>query len=162
MTVPPGYMPPNMDPDQGDWACKYCGNWNWARRVRCNKCDAARPEPGWSAGGGTTSIGGSSSSRINIPHEDFGYIVPKHVALAPGAEGRTYAIQAMAGWEKKPKGTAGSSDRRTGNAGGFMEYDRDEEDYRRKQQKEAEKHLVQARKATKQKCAFCHRATCIC
>ena len=97
-----------------------------------------------------------------IPHEDFGYVVPKHVALAPGCEGRTYAIQAMAGWERRPKGTAGASDRRTGNAGGFMEFDRDAEDDRRKRRAVEEKMLTQERKATKIKCSFCHRATCIC
>ena len=43
------------------------------------------------------------------PSEDFGYVVPKSVKLDPGAEGRIVAIQALAGWERKPKGTGAES-----------------------------------------------------
>ena len=35
-------LPPNIDPSKGDWACA-CGNWNWARRTRCNKCGNDKP-----------------------------------------------------------------------------------------------------------------------
>jgi len=36
-------LPPNIDPSKGDWHCT-CGNWNWARRVNCNKCGSKKPE----------------------------------------------------------------------------------------------------------------------
>lgn len=37
-------VPANIDPAVGDWHCTSCGNWNWARRESCNKCQAPRPE----------------------------------------------------------------------------------------------------------------------
>ena len=94
-------------------------------------------------------------------HEDFGYVVPKDVRLAPGAEGRIVAIQAKAGWEVKPRGTAGQG-KRTGNAGGFMEFDREAEDDRRKRRAVEERQEKESRKAEKSKCAFCRRFSCIC
>jgi len=102
------------------------------------------------------------AARFPEPHEDFGYVVPKDVALAPGAEGRIVAIQAMAGWERRPKGTVGVNEKRTGNAGGFLEFDREAEDDRRKRRAVEDKQQAQERKAVKQKCSFCHRASCIC
>ncbi len=35
-------LPPGIDDKVGDWMCKSCGNWNWARRGSCNKCGASR------------------------------------------------------------------------------------------------------------------------
>jgi len=35
----------NIDPGNGDWLCPNaaCGNWNWAKRIECNRCSAAKP-----------------------------------------------------------------------------------------------------------------------
>ena len=95
-----------------------------------------------------------------FPSKEFGYIVPKSVALDPDQDGRVVAIQALAGWEQKPKGTAVG--KRTGAGGGFAEFNREAEDERRQWSAHQEKMQVMERKATKQKCSFCHRASCIC
>ena len=159
--VLPDRLPPGMNPDTGDWPCLSCGNWNFARRWVCNRCNAERRRTAAPLSSyAPPSYGGRGG--VPVPSEDFGYIVPKDVPLPPGAEGRTYAIQAQAGWERRPKGTAGANEKRTGNAGGFMEFDREEEDDRRKRRAIEEKIQAQVRKTSKSKCAFCHRASCIC
>jgi hypothetical protein len=155
--------PPGMDPTVGDWVCGKCANWNWARRAVCNRCESPRslqqrPPPGM----GAARVDDAPMRYVPQPHEDFGYVVPKDVKLAPGAEGRIVAIQAQAGWERRPKGTAGSGEKRTGNAGGFMEFDREAEDDRRKRRAVEEKQIAAERKAVRQKCPFCKRASCIC
>ena len=57
-------------------------------------------------------------------------------------------------------GTAGGA-KRTGEAGGFKEFD-DAEDDRRKRRAVEERDLKAERKATKTKCEYCKRASCIC
>ena len=171
--------PPGIDPNVGDWLCAGpCGNWNWAKRHACNRCGASRPlqlgpppatrPPDRCVTGGFGSGSGSYASSEKLHracssqvHDDFGYIVPKDVRLAPGAEGRVVAIQAKAGWEMKPKGTAGTG-KRTGSAGGFMEFDREAEDDRRKRRAVEERQEKDFRKAEKIKCSFCRRFSCIC
>lgn len=60
--LPPG-APPGIRPEVGDWNCT-CGNWNWAKRATCNRCQGAKPEPGmqWPPGaprgGGGRGAGG--------------------------------------------------------------------------------------------------------
>lgn len=61
----------------------------------------------------------------------------------------------------KGYGTARGGEKRTGEAGGFREFD-DEEEFRRKKRAfEAEREKEQ-RKAEKKKCEFCKRFSCIC
>ena len=57
-------------------------------------------------------------------------------------------------------GTSGGG-KRTGEAGGFKEFD-DAEDDRRKRRATEERAIVAERKAEKKKCEFCKRASCIC
>jgi len=92
-------LPPSIDPGVGDWLC-LCGNWNWAKRAKCNVCGA-----------------GKDSSNIGA--------------------------------------------KRTGEAGGFKEFDEEENERRKARALEAS-HEVQVRKAEKKKCAYCKRFSCIC
>ena len=117
------------------------------------------PRPPYSGYGGGRPPG---NARVPEPVEEFGYVVPKDVLLDPNQEGRIVAIQAKAGWEVRPKGQTAGNQPRTGSGGGFREFDREAEDSRRKQRAIDEKNQVQERKAGKVKCAFCHRASCIC
>ena len=149
--------PPGIDPDIGDWLCKTCANWNWARRNQCNRCNAFKDT--FTHGGITYSANPPVNPR---PREEFGFVVPRDVPLEPGAEGRTIAIQAMAGWEKKPRASAGSFEKRTGNAGGFQEFDREAEEERRRRAKEDERQRVAEAKKARVKCVYCKRASCIC
>ena len=129
-----------------------------------------REEHGWREHGPTTPGEAAASAaaankargKLSEPHEDFGYVVPKDVPLAPGAEGRIVAIQAMAGWEKRPKNNIAAGDRREGAAGGFREFDVQAEEARRKRARDFEKMEKDTRKAVKAKCQYCHRASCIC
>ncbi len=57
-------------------------------------------------------------------------------------------------------GTGGGA-KRTGEAGGFKEFD-DAEDDRRKRRATEERDIKAERKATKTKCEYCKRASCIC
>ena len=57
-------------------------------------------------------------------------------------------------------GTAGGA-KRTGEAGGFKEFD-DAEDDRRKRRAVEERDLKAERKATKTKCEYCKRFSCTC
>jgi|Transcript_79689 hypothetical protein len=54
--------PPNMRP--GDWICPRCSNHNYASRVVCNRCQAPRPQGGFTgqAGAqvGVTKTGGAT------------------------------------------------------------------------------------------------------
>ena len=50
---------------------------------------------------------------------------------------------------------------RSGEGGGFKEYD-EEGDARRKRRAEEERTERQEMKKQKKKCAYCHRAACIC
>ena len=34
---------PGQTRRKGDWDCEECGNMNFAKRTRCNKCSAPRP-----------------------------------------------------------------------------------------------------------------------
>jgi len=40
-------IPRGIKPDDGDWLCPdaACGNWNFARRLECNRCGKANPTP---------------------------------------------------------------------------------------------------------------------
>jgi len=57
--------------------------------------------------------------------------------------------------------TAERNAKRTGEAGGFREFDADEEHHRKRRAME-ERHAVAERKEKKEKCKFCCRASCIC
>jgi len=92
-------LPPSIDPGVGDWLC-LCGNWNWAKRQKCNVCSMAK-----------------DSSNIGA--------------------------------------------KRTGEAGGFKEFDA-EEDERRKMRAIEASQEKEMRKAEKKKCAYCKRFSCIC
>ena len=63
----------------------------------------------------------------------------------------------------RPPGAPGSfvPEKRRGEAGGFKEYDA-EEAARRKRRAEEERTERQEMKKQKKKCAYCHRAACIC
>ena len=64
----------------------------------------------------------------------------------------------------RPPGAPGSSfvpEKRRGEAGGFKEFDA-EEAARRKRRAEEERTERQEMKKQKKKCAYCHRAACIC
>ena len=170
------YKPSSIDESVGDWQCSSCGNWNWARRKSCNKCDKPKGDQKGSSSnfysnappGPPTHYSNAPSrpppgrdiQRYVPPTEDFGYVVPRG-EIAAGSEGRTIAIQAQAGWERKPKGTA-HGEKRTGSAGGFKEFDGSEEEDRRKRRAIEDRQLKEERKAEKTKCAFCKRYACIC
>jgi len=64
--------------------------------------------------------------------------------------GRSYAV-----------GGADKGQKRTGEGGGFREFD-DEEDERRKRRALELHREKEDRKAEKKKCAFCKRFSCIC
>jgi len=51
--------------------------------------------------------------------------------------------------------------KRTGEAGGFKEFD-DQEDDRRKRRASEERAVAAERKKEKTKCEYCKRASCIC
>uniref|UniRef100_A0A7S3BUR9 RanBP2-type domain-containing protein n=1 Tax=Haptolina ericina TaxID=156174 RepID=A0A7S3BUR9_9EUKA len=110
----------------GDWPCRSCGNWNWARRNECNKCFTTHPN--------------REAKKVT-----------KHDLRANQA----------VGLDSYGYGTAGRDAKRTGEAGGFKEFD-DEEDSRRKRRAAEEKHAIAERKAVKAKCEFCKRFSCIC
>lgn len=57
--------------------------------------------------------------------------------------------------------TAGDREKRTGEAGGFREFD-DEEEVRRKRRAAEAAQEVAERKAERKKCEFCKRFSCIC
>ena len=38
-------MPPGIEPTAGDWRCSACQNWNFARRIACNKCGESKLRP---------------------------------------------------------------------------------------------------------------------
>ena len=58
-------------------------------------------------------------------------------------------------------GTAGRNAQRTGDGGGFKEFD-EREDSRRKARAAEERQAKELMKATKTKCPFCKRAACLC
>ncbi len=62
---------------------------------------------------------------------------------------------------RRPPGTAGPGAKRMGEAGGFREFD-DEEDQRRKMRAVEARHEIQERKAERKKCSYCSRFSCIC
>lgn len=64
--------------------------------------------------------------------------------------GRSYAV-----------GGADKGQKRTGEGGGFREYD-EEEESRRKRRAQEERKEKEERKAEKKKCDFCKRFSCIC
>ena len=159
------YKPPGIDETVGDWLCP-CGNWNFARRQACNKCKEPKPAMALSSSAVPTRKPpdnfAQQQQHYRAPTAEFGYNVPKDVALLPGTEGRNIAIQAQAGWERRPSGMRGATGSRTGSAGGFMEFDRSAEDGRRAMQKEQDRQQKERMKAEKVKCAFCKRYSCIC
>jgi hypothetical protein len=65
------------------------------------------------------------------------------------------------GLDTKSYSTAGRDMKRTGEAGGFREFD-DEEEARRKRRAHEAAQEVAERKAEKKKCEFCKRFSCIC
>ena len=127
-----GAPPSSIDPSVGDWQCGQCSNWNWARRSECNKCGGPHP----------TRHGGRPA--------------PPSAATI----GRDRAIGLDTGG-KFAGGGSGADARRTGEGGGFREFD-ESEDVRRKRIRDEERQETEQRKATKTKCAFCKRASCIC
>ena len=58
-------------------------------------------------------------------------------------------------------GTAGRDQKRTGEAGGFREFDAEEDDRRKRRAYEAAQEKAE-RKAEKKKCEYCKRFSCIC
>jgi hypothetical protein len=54
---------------EGDWPCGTCGNVNFARRDKCNKCQAAKPA---GAGGGDGGGGGGGYKRERDYDRDGG------------------------------------------------------------------------------------------
>jgi len=65
------------------------------------------------------------------------------------------------GLDTKGYSTAGDREKRTGEAGGFREFD-DEEEVRRKRRAAEAAQEVAERKAERKKCEFCKRFSCIC
>jgi len=65
------------------------------------------------------------------------------------------------GLDTKSYSTAGRDNKRTGEAGGFREFDDEEEDRRKRRAHEAAQEKAE-RKAEKKKCDFCRRYSCIC
>ena len=61
----------------------------------------------------------------------------------------------------RPPGMRQSGEKRTGEAGGFREFD-SSEDERRKRRAMEERAAVAERKAERKKCEYCKRASCIC
>ena len=78
----------------------------------------------------------------------------------PKLNARDVALDRAAGLDTAGKYST-SYGSRTGEAGGFREFD-DTEEERRKQRALVDKVTTEARKAEKQKCKWCHRAACIC
>lgn len=68
----------NFQMKPGDWACPSCGNLNFARRTKCNRCDTPRPEddggyqqPGYQYPSDHDGYG--HERRHPPPHGDYGH-----------------------------------------------------------------------------------------
>jgi len=85
-----------------------------------------------------------------------------HPTRAPGppSKGADKANQAVGLDPYGGYGTAGSQ-KRTGEGGGFKEFDEEEDDRRKRRAYEASREKEE-RKAEKKKCEFCKRFSCIC
>ena len=120
----------------GDWRCLPCGQWNFARRDECKKCGRARAvDFGYKPP--TASVDGLSDGRI----------IPVTSKCVEGV--------------RKPSIYGKTEGKREGEAGGFKEFD-DEEQQRRKQRALEVRRDTEERKAEKKKCQYCKRFACIC
>ena len=81
---------------------------------------------------------------------------PRPPSKAEAARDRTAGLDTGSNF-----GTAGSNLKRTGEGGGFREFDADEDD-RRKRRAIEERQEKESRKAEKKKCDYCKRFACIC
>ena len=131
----PGYLPTTaravpsgIDVSVGDWECKGCGNFNWARRNECNRCGQAHP------------------TRTKPPPSKGAIERDRASGLDTGSSYSTVGVSGV---------------KRTGEGGGFKEFD-EEEDDRRKRRAMEERLEKEMRKAQKTKCPYCKRASCIC
>ena len=96
--------------------------------------------------------------------------VPSDTVASPGTTGaapsgsparaRPSPYKAVDG-AHRPPGMRQSGEKRTGEAGGFREFD-SSEDERRKRRALEERAAVAERKAERKKCEYCKRASCIC
>ena len=62
----------------------------------------------------------------------------------------------------RPPSVTAAAGKRTGHAGGFAEFDRAEEEDRRKRRAVEDRQQVAERKAERTKCVYCKRFSCIC
>ncbi|KAL1529607.1 hypothetical protein AB1Y20_000550 [Prymnesium parvum] len=204
--------PPGIDPSVGDWPC-VCGNWNWARRSQCNKCQAPKGSgsrlmtAGVLAAAASGSLGGADGGAADGEKQlrrkqllaaatpSDGSVVPlylgnmskpSHYQMSHHNAGPSAGVKAVPptidpsvgdwlctcgnwNWAKRhecnmcrgSKEAANIGAKRTGAAGGFIEYDQSEGERRKMRALEAQQQ-VQARKAEKRKCEFCKRFSCIC
>jgi len=193
-TRPP---PPGLDPDKGDWQCGTCGNWNWARRNACNKCqspweasneasttlsatrDAGKEEAAKSLRRKQLLAQAAPSDGSVVPVYCGNMAKPTHYQMKshlPGPAVPPTIDPSVGDWQctcgnwnwakrtecnmcKAAKPLAGQ--KRTGAAGGFIEFDQTEGERRKVRALEAQE-AVRARKAEKKKCDVCHRFSCIC
>merc|ERR1712072_952476 len=105
-------------------------------------------------------------SRSDLSVDEKGLQKPKIPSVANGdwACGMCGNIN----WERREKCNICQGDKpgalkeeRTGAAGGFKEFD-EEDEKARKRKRDEEYELTKTRKATKQKCDVCKRASCLC
>ena len=136
-----------------DSQCTGCQNWKWARRNECNKCGAKHPTR---APLPPSTRGPSAPSPTPAsPHRSNAY--PRDAATGKVDQKLNHSV----GLDTKSYSTAGRDMKRTGEAGGFREFD-DEEEARRKRRAHEVAQEVAERKAEKKKCEFCKRFSCIC
>ena len=136
------------------WICLTCGNSNFSKRDECMRCSTPKPFEKNPAALKTATVGGS------------GLFAP------PGIDPAKDWQCTCGNWnfsrrEKCHKCGAkkdvarGGGTKRPGEGGGYTEFDEADEE-RRKRRAIEERDLKAERKATKTKCEYCKRASCIC
>ena len=96
-----------------------------------------------------------------MPSAEFGYVVPSQQSAGPASDGRTVAMMSQRGWERRPAGMVAAGAKRTGQGGGFQEFNIEEEEQRKRRAME-DRQQKESRKAEKKKCAYCKRFACLC
>eukprot|EP00746_Dinoflagellata_sp_MGD_P143013 gnl/MRDRNA2_/MRDRNA2_75887_c0_seq1.p1 gnl/MRDRNA2_/MRDRNA2_75887_c0~~gnl/MRDRNA2_/MRDRNA2_75887_c0_seq1.p1 ORF type:complete len:318 (+),score=71.27 gnl/MRDRNA2_/MRDRNA2_75887_c0_seq1:66-1019(+) len=145
--------PPGIHPEGGDWPCKQCGNWNFAKRTVCQKCGAMPDKE---------TI--RKSAERNLP-PTIDTTVGDWRCSGCGNWNWAKRVECNMCHQTK-EGTlkvsgADTGTKREGSGGGFREIDESEEEDRRKR-RATERAQAQERKAEKKKCPVCHRAACLC
>jgi len=137
------------------------------------RAELARPHS-WEAPGKGRAPGthGGGAATAAAARSNFGYVPPsqeepwgqlrENSGKLKAQEGSVVPITSKAvDGAFRPRGMQLTGAKRTGEAGGFREFD-DAEAERRKQRALEVKAETSARKAERKKCEYCKRASCIC